>query len=151
MYDQLNCLKDAINLTCERFYDTANIPAESRLPGLATVNEAMAVYYEYENEKFFLELDGGGFNIHTRPLQLDQSWLIAQIFGSQDPSDSAYATAENSTLKTVANEKIAEKVRLIKLLECIKIGHILFDYVEETTWTVRLDGKKFLLTIFNLI
>jgi hypothetical protein len=52
-------------------------------PFLKTVNEAMMAYYEYENEKFFLGLDGGGYNVLTRPFQLEQDWLVAQIFGSQ--------------------------------------------------------------------
>ena len=84
LYEQLVSLKDSINVTCDHFYESQNVPVELRLPKLNTVNEAMAAYYEYENEKFFLEQDGGGFNTHTRPFQLDQTWLIAQIFGSQD-------------------------------------------------------------------
>jgi len=35
---------------------------------LKTINEAMMAYYHYENEKFFLEQDGGGFNNLTRPI-----------------------------------------------------------------------------------
>lgn len=45
--------------------------AEHQLPKIMTINEAMKVYYQYENEKFFMNLDGGGYNIGTRPLQLE--------------------------------------------------------------------------------
>jgi len=63
-------LMESINQTCSYFYEANQVAPELHYP-LKTVNEAFMAYYEYENHKFFLSLDGGGFNTLTRPLQLE--------------------------------------------------------------------------------
>lgn len=144
LWEQFAKLRDSINQTCQYYYEINQIPQELQLPPVDLISESMQVYYQYENEKFYQELDGGGYNTLTRPLRLEQTWLIAQIFGSSESIQRVEAQETDPA-------RIKQVVMYIKYLECVKLGHILWDFVEEETWTVRLDGKYISYSPFDFV